>query len=288
LILREKPLFVIRKPPEEITEHELWAVFHQLAPREKQQFMCLRDNASRPFSSMTDALAENSFRISKSPPAHGMFLLHSRFNHSCIPNSKIPETSTETIQSFAIRDIVPGEEITFCYNTDFEYRTARDRHRELRFMCDCRACLIGTPFQQLSDMRRTLIRGLQYLMRGVDLDGQRHGSSPIIVDRNLKRVAEDLSIPISSRLIYQLLTMILVDDEGLLDDFRLERMKPGILPVSKWFRTDSNVTIARRAIAQETWLGKFCVASTLFGRGDEADADVAMALRLRHGLFMQR
>jgi hypothetical protein len=197
--------------------------------------MCLRDNASRPFSYTTDALAENSFRISKSPPAHGVFLLHSRFNHSCIPSSKIPETGTETIQSFAIRNIVPGEEITFCYK-DFECRTARDRHRELRFMCDCRACLIGTPFQQLSDMRRTLIRGLQYLMLGVDLDGQRHGSSsPLIVDRNLKRVAEDLSIPISSRLIYQLLAMILVDDEGLLDDFRLERMKPGILPVSNGF-----------------------------------------------------
>lgn len=95
MILREKPLFVIRKPGEEITEEDVWTAFQQLVPSDKQQFLYLRDNASRPFTHMTQACAENSFAISNSitaqandPPIHGLFLLHSRFNHSCIPNSR--------------------------------------------------------------------------------------------------------------------------------------------------------------------------------------------------------
>jgi hypothetical protein len=292
MILREKPLFVIRKPHEEITEEDVWAAFQQLIPSEKQQFLSLRDNASRPFTHMTQACAENSFAISNSirpqandPPIHGLFLLHSRFNHSCIPNSKVPITGEEIIASFATRDIVAGEEITFCYNTDFECRTRHERHQALRFVCDCKACLTDTPFQQLSDMRRTLIRGLQYLTLGVDLNGQKQGSaSPIIVDSKLKKTAEDFSIPLSARLIYNLLVMCLLEEEGLLDDFMVERFNPGLLQITALFQTGSNARIARQAMAQETWQEKFCVAFGLYGRGDVADHATAVSLRMLHGL----
>ena len=295
MILREKPLFVIRKSYEEITEEDVWTAFQQLVPSEKQQFLCLRDNASKPFTHMTRACAENSFAISNSirpqsndPPIHGLFLLHSRFNHSCIPNSKVPNTDGEIIASFATRDIVAGEEITFCYNTDFECRTRHDRHQALRFVCDCKACLTGTPFQQLSDMRRTLIRGLQYLTLGVDLNGQRQGSaSPIIVDSKLKKAAEDFSIPLSSRLIYNLLVVYLLEEEGLLDDFMVERCNPGILQTTALFKTESNARIARLAIRQETWLEKFCMAFRLYGREDVADHAFAVRLRMLHGLSVK-
>jgi hypothetical protein len=295
MILREKPLFVIRKSYEEITEEDVWIAFQQLVPSEKEQFLCLRDNASKPFTHMTRACAENSFAISNSirpqsndPPIHGLFLLHSRFNHSCIPNSKVPNTDGEIIASFATRDIVAGEEITFCYNTDFECRTRHDRHQALRFVCDCKACLTGTPFQQLSDMRRILIRGLQYLTLGVDLNGQRQGSaSPIIVDSKLKKAAEDFSIPLSSRLIYNLLVVYLLEEEGLLDDFMVERCNPGILQTTALFKTESDARIARLAIRQETWLEKFCVAFRLYGRGDVADHAFAVRLRMLHGLSVK-
>jgi hypothetical protein len=295
MVLREKPLFVIRKPHEEITEEDVWTAFQQLVPCEKQQFLYLRDNGSRPFTHMTQACAENSFAISNSirpqandPPIHGLFLLHSRFNHSCIPNSKVPITGGEIIASFATRDIVAGEEITLCYNTDFECRTRHDRHQALRFVCDCKACLTGTPFQQLSDMRRTLIRGLQYLTLGVDLNGQRQGSaSPIIVDSKLKKEAEDFSIPLSARLIYDLLVMCLLEEEGLLDDFMVERLNPGILRTTALFQTESNARIARLVITQETWLEKFCMAFRLYGRGDAADHAIAVGLRVLHGLSVK-
>ncbi|KAH0553407.1 hypothetical protein GP486_006522 [Trichoglossum hirsutum] len=288
MILREKPLFVIRKPHEEIMEEDVWTAFQQLAPSEKQQFLYLRYNGSRPFTHMSEAFAENSFAILNSTrpqatdrPIHGLFLLHSRFNHSCIPNSKVPTTDGEVISSFATRGIAAGEEITICYGDDFECRTTHDRHRELRFVCDCKACLTGTPFQQLSDMRRTLIRGLEYLKRGVDLNGQRQGSaSPIVVDSKLKKAAEDFSIPLSARLIYGLLTMFLLEEEGLLDDFMIKRLNPSILQVAAWFETESNARIASLAITQETWLERLCMAFRLYGREDVADHAIAAGLRM--------
>ncbi|WEW59470.1 hypothetical protein PRK78_004944 [Emydomyces testavorans] len=282
-ILREKPLFVIQKPHQAIMGVDVRAAVQQLAPSEKQQFLNLRDNGSRPFTRLTNALAENSFAVSVDPPAHGLFLLHSRFNHSCIPNCKIPTTSgaKEMIESFAIRDIAAGEEITICYNTDFECRVRYERHQVLRFVCDCKACLIDSPFQKLSDMRRTLIRGLQYLTRGVDVNGQRQGSvSSIIIDSKLKKAAENFSIPLSSRLIYDLLVMVLLEEEGLLDDFMVKRFNPGIVQTSAWFMTESNARIARLAMTQKTWLEKFCMASRLYGREDVADPTIAEGFRM--------
>ncbi|KAF2813770.1 SET domain-containing protein [Mytilinidion resinicola] len=285
LILREKPLFVIQKAHDEITEQDIWTAFHQLQPKEKKQFLCLRDNDSRPFLRIIDAFAENSFSISAHPPTRGIFLLQSRFDHSCIPNSKIPATGGQSISRFATRTIDAGEEITFCYPTAFHCKTRDERHRELRFICHCKACLPGTPFQQLSDMRRTLIRGLQYLTLGHDFNGQRQTSaSPIIFNSELKQAAEDFSIPISSRLIYNLLFMVLMEEEGLLDDFIIRRMTPSIRMTTTKFQTESNVRIARLAMAQETWLGKFCVAFMLHGRRDVADDAIAEQLRMLHGL----
>jgi hypothetical protein len=287
MILREKALFVIQKPEEEITEQDLWIAFQRLIPRDKQQFLCLRDNASKPFRSMSDAFAENSFAISDGikPLGHGLFILLSRLNHSCIPNSKVPvpEADGEIIANFATRDIAAGEEITFCYDTDFELRTRNDRHQALRFECDCKACLIGTPFQKLSDARRTFIRGLECLRLGVDMVGlgQRRGTAPpIIFDSELRKAAETFSIPISARLLYNLLIVYLLEEEGLLDDFMLERLKPDILQTVALFQTESNARIARSAMVQETWLEKLCTAFTLYGRADAADDEIAKLLRM--------
>ena len=98
--MTEKPLFVIRKPHTNITGDDIWRAFQQLSPPQKQQFLLLRDNASAPFATMEHAFAENSFNLATPdglrtprPPAHGLFLLHSRFNHSCLPNAKVPTTA---------------------------------------------------------------------------------------------------------------------------------------------------------------------------------------------------
>ncbi|KAG7286671.1 hypothetical protein NEMBOFW57_008982 [Staphylotrichum longicolle] len=117
-ILKERPLFVIRKPHPYITADDVWRAFQQLPPRQQQQFLLLRDNASSPFSDMNAAFAENSFNLATPdglrpgprPPAQGLFLLHSRLNHACVPNATIPTTDAgvEDVTSFATRDIAPG------------------------------------------------------------------------------------------------------------------------------------------------------------------------------------
>lgn len=81
-------------------------------------------------------------------------------------------------------------------------------------------------------MRRIFIRGLQYLTLGVDMNGQKQDSiSPIIVDPKLKKAAEDFRIPLSSRLIYNLLILCLLEEEGFLDEFR---PKDSIQAHCKW------------------------------------------------------
>jgi hypothetical protein len=62
-ILREKPLFVIRKPHQHIREEDIWQAFAQLSPPQKEQLLLLRDNASTPLSSMDKAVAEKFFNL---------------------------------------------------------------------------------------------------------------------------------------------------------------------------------------------------------------------------------
>lgn len=283
-ILSEKPLFIIPRPHTGITDEHVTMAFQKLWHSQKAVFLLLRENGSRVFRSFNEAFAENSFSIAASdlskPPAHGLFPLHSRFNHSCIPNSKIPTSSGEIISAFATRDIDAGEEITFCYNTDFEGRTRYERHEVLRFACNCMACLPGTPFQRLSDMRRRLVRGLQYLTLGADLDGQRQSSHfSLIVDSKLRNVADNFSIPISSRFIYTLLTIFLIEEEGLLDDFMVERLRPSLIRIAGLFKLESNCSIARLAMNQKSWLKRLLVGFELYGRKDTADHEVTLALR---------
>lgn len=114
----------------------------------------------------------------------------------------------------------------------------------------------------------------------MDLGNDEQTSPPsTIVDPQLQKAAQEFSIPLSARLIYNLLVMFLLEEEGLLDHFMVQRLYPGTSKIAALFRTESNATVARLALRQTTWLGKFCVALRLYGRGDAADHDVAMHLR---------
>ncbi|KAK0612232.1 hypothetical protein B0T14DRAFT_441647, partial [Immersiella caudata] len=294
LILSEEPLFTIREPHAEITNEALMRALQKLPASRKRSFLLLRDNASGAFRSLGHAFAENSFNMASEDDTgrqldclHGLFLLHSRFNHSCSPSSNVPATGGEIthLQSFATRDIVPGEEITFSYAADFGCRTREERHRELRFVCNCETCQSGNPFQELSDMRRRLVRGLQYLQVRADLDGRRQDATgrPLITDPQLKPAADTLRIPLWSRFIYGLLTMSLLEQEGLLDDFMAERLSRNVLVPFAMFKTESNVQVAKLAMAQQDWLGRLCVAFQLYGRADAADEAMATLFRALSG-----
>lgn len=284
-ILQEKPLFVIRKPHRMIEERDVFAAYCALSKKEKAQFLSVRDNGDGIFPTMERAFAENSFTIPAQPGmAHGFFLLHSRFNHSCLPNCKIPDDAQpdDSITSYATCDIKAGAEILFCYETDFDYRTRDDRHRILRFECVCRACDRTSDFHVLSEMRRILMRGLDYLNTGHDIDDSLHGSRtrPIIADAGLRKVAETHSISLSSRFIYNLLMMALCEQEGLLDEFVEKRMLPGIVQLAQLFRTESNREMAMKALKQDKWTERFVVSSYMWGSRDAADIAFAQHYRL--------
>ncbi|KFY97856.1 hypothetical protein V500_01900 [Pseudogymnoascus sp. VKM F-4518 (FW-2643)] len=290
LILREAPLFVIPKHHTEITETDTQAAVQQLPLHEKQQFLHLRYNGGHPFTRLTHACAENSFALpnANGPTYYGVFVLLSRLNHSCVPNSNIPDTDVESgkIACFATRDIAVGEEITFCYNDDFACRTRQERHRALRFTCVCSACQASASEQQLSDLRRRLMRGLHYLTHGEDtvIEPGPVAVEPIIADVRLRKAAENFNTPLSARFVHTLLIMHLLEEEGLMDYFMVARMGPGIEQTASLFETESNARIARLAMAQETWLGKLGVAARLYDRKDANDAMVTAGLRMLHGL----
>jgi len=91
------------------------------------------------------------------------------------------------------------------------------------------------------------------------------------------------SIPVSSRLIYRLLSVVLLDDKGLLDDFMLQRLWPGISTLAGAFGSKENAMIAQLALEQDTWVKKLEVAFKLFGRRDPIDVTFAEILRLKRG-----
>ncbi|KAK7421236.1 hypothetical protein QQX98_002366 [Neonectria punicea] len=292
-IFKEKPLFVIPKPFELITGWDVRMAFQKLPPRSKQNFLRLRNHASGHVANMESVMGENSFQVAseadleKGLRQYGMFLILSRMNHSCVPNAKLPLTTTgpQDFTSYAVRDIAVGEEITMCYKSDFEGRPREERHLALQFECHCKACQLGTPYQRISDIRRRLIRAMQYLRRGKDLDGRTdYSRSPVIADPKLKRDAETFNIPLTSRLVYALFRIYLLEQEGLLDQLKLDSLLPTIRMIAKKFRTEENARIARLALAKGTWLESLCAAFEFFGRPDKEDARLAASLRALHNI----
>ncbi|KAM5469459.1 hypothetical protein MferCBS49748_002817 [Microsporum ferrugineum] len=284
LILREDPLFVIRKPIDKSIDLAVLAGFQRLKPADRQQFLCLRENGSKIYTNMTDAFYGNNMTVSSvvklkdsEHPARGMFILQPRFNHSCVANCKAPFDGKECISTYAIRDIAAGEELTICYDGSLTFYPAKDRHDALGFVCDCPACLPGTGFQKLSEARRTLLRGLMYLQDGEDINRKKHSpGSSIIMDLKLKKAAEQSRITLANRFIYQLLVLFLLEEEGMLDIYTLKSLRRRLDRTVNLFQEERNARIARLAMRRKTWLRKFLTAFKLYGQEDGADFFASM------------
>jgi len=99
----------------------------------------------------------------------GMFLLLSRFNSSCRPTLSRPawDPSSASTRLYALRDIDPGEELTWTYlNVTFEFEGVDARRDEMRrvfeFECCCPAC---APDAMSDDERRASEKRLLQLRR---------------------------------------------------------------------------------------------------------------------------
>ncbi|KAG6012277.1 hypothetical protein E4U43_007866 [Claviceps pusilla] len=275
LIIKESPFFVIRKSPTERTEDILKIAVATLSPIQKLQFSLIRKNSIQVFTSMEEAFDENCFKLGDNadPGLCGLFPLHSRLNHSCVPNATISRVGYN-LESFANTCIQSDEEICFSYNGGFEALTMVERHRLLAFVCTCKACRPGTTFQQCSDMRRRLIRGLHFLCQRRRAD-QHPDAAQIILDPILRQTAAAGEIPLSSRFIYEVLSCLLLEQEGLLNDILQSKAQKGVGHMSTAFRNKDNADIAAAAMAQTSWLERLDIACRLWGRRDPADAQLA-------------
>ena len=224
MILREEPLFVIFKPFIHISESDIRRAFNLLSTEKKIQFMSIRRDGNRPFSSMYDAfLANNCFiKLGDEGMGMGMYVLLSRLNNSCSPNvgTPPPEGTADAVRDVgetiddiytgggipaeivAARDISAGEEITRVLTGILMGWTSSERRSLLPYSCDCRACVPGTTYQLLSDLRRRLIRGLHYLVTGQDLGshGNPNASCPIL-DPELRNAAKTFTTPSTCRFV---------------------------------------------------------------------------------------
>ncbi|KUL87177.1 hypothetical protein ZTR_05621 [Talaromyces verruculosus] len=301
LILKEKATFIISKPAgENVTENDVGRAWSSIRQSEREMVVqCLRNNGSQHFVHLMEMWLQDNFTLTSQDSAlvaegyyrpgvqirEGLFPLQGRFNHSCLPNARIPWTkSTEdSISNFAMRDIAAGEEITICYDGHFQFYTRKERHEILGFACDCRACDLSDDnklFQQHSDMRRTILRGLFNHRYGKDLSASGEAWPPtIIVDPELKRAAESYNIPLSTRFIHGVLFTVLMEEEGLLDDFATERIYATMVFPPTMFKTENNRRIAERALDQDTWLEVLGVAFELDGRSDADDQSFAEDMR---------
>jgi hypothetical protein len=294
LILQEAPAVRFTGSGHNITNDALEAAIRKL-PLEKQQqihSLCYNGNANAKFNNLVECFAENEFSTSWAGggQAWGLFLLCSRFNHSCIPNARAPASSTKGLYTelYAIKDIAANEEITFCYLPDLKATLARDRQNILEFSCHCKACQPGTRFHYLSELRRRIIRGLLFLLRGQDRAAvMSSDSKPIIADTALRNTATAGNIPLSSRVVYLVLLAFLFEEEGLLCDFDLNNFNHMLGVFCQSFGDNANATIARAAMEEKTWLGKLSVAFWLYGKTDSSDQIVAGLVK-ENGFYLPR
>ncbi|UPK95010.1 hypothetical protein LCI18_005945 [Fusarium solani-melongenae] len=271
LIMLELPLFVIKKY-EQLNEDALSMAFFRLSPHQKEMVGMARDNGGPIFRSFSAWLTQNSFSVDNK--CLGFYLVQSRFNHSCQPNSAVPHTELKNdaiLKRTALKDIEAGEEITFCYQPGLITKTRLQRHDQLWFECRCECCTLDPAASQLSDMRRTFMKALDYLAFGALPNGKIDTSErPLICDPVLKKTAENKTLPITSQFVYNILHMAIAEHEKVAC-LVIRNISPNIHGLANCFKSERNVRIANHALNQDTWLEALDVALLILGEPDESD-----------------
>lgn len=304
MILKETAIFTITKSAgEEATETDVNKAWTKLPYSTKDALLPLRENGSQPPKSPFEVWSHNHLNLKNEvaepylemnesvslATTTGLFVLQSRINHSCLPNARRPWllTTEDSTSLIPTRDITAGEEITNCYVFQFQLLSREERADMMGFVCNCKACDVSDDnkeWQQMSDMRRRLLRGVYNHLNGGDQARPGVAWPPSIIrDPVMKRAAETLSIPLSKRFIYGMLFIVLMEEEGLLDDFGLGLIFQSVLPCPTSFKTKSNFEIADRAFhrgyTNKCWKDALGITFELDGRSDEADWSFAEGLR---------
>lgn len=85
-----------------------------------------------------------------------------------------------------------------------------------------------------------------------------------------------------SRYIYILLTIFLIEEESLLNDFLVERLRLDLITTAGLLRLEGNCSIAILAIDQKSWPERLLLGFELYGRRDTAGHEDILALPELH------
>ncbi|TWU72887.1 hypothetical protein ED733_004199 [Metarhizium rileyi] len=274
VILTESPLFIVPLGSKSIPS-DIWETISlTLSPVQKHQLSLLRVNGQGPLRGLHHALSENCFEI-KTPDesmSQGLYVLQSRFNHSCVPNSIVPLQTTPIVTRYAMADIAIGEEITFCYLSGLAANTKAERHNELGFTCCCKGCTLPTHLQGVSDLRRRLFAGLWFLSHGVDFNERRQDfGRPLITNVALNRAAINHEITASELFFNTALTALVAEQEEILHPILEEVLTKLLLKIAILLQRPVNSMLAKLAMGKKTWAEKVVVAILLRGRKDGVD-----------------
>lgn len=282
-ILREDPYFVVHTSgpvPTESDQVAMMQEFARLSPSRKQQMVYLCQGSSPKYKSMLETFNANihtSTAPGSSDISWGFFMLQSRINHSCSPNTScLIDITTHRIHNKARKDIHVGEEITFAYLPDVIFQTKQQRQQcqHLRFTCKCAACHLGPIAQQASDGRRLLIGALQFLLDGNNALVLRTRDASMITDSRLRAKVLSNDVALTSRLFYTVLLLNILDAERGLSKDECMRWCSRINALISCLQTTRNRIIMRRIkeFVGGEMLQHLQRACELWGRGDKADA----------------
>lgn len=102
---------------------------------------------------------------------------------------------------------------------------------------------------------------------------------PLLTDRELMKKAEELAIPLSTRLIAVLMMAFLIEEEGLMDPALETAMLSNTNHLVATFRSWRNAEITSKVMKHTSFLGRLCAAFKLYNKKDLADREVAAALQ---------
>ncbi|KAJ5757741.1 uncharacterized protein N7511_006435 [Penicillium nucicola] len=133
---------------------------------QQQDFFSL-ENRYPEYNPIEGIMRTNGIALGPKSPHAAIFLLCSRFNHSCSTNAVYywnANMSRETIH--AVKEIQEGEEITVSYLSTEDWIMSREERRRMismqhRFSCYCVACIASPEAVAASDRRRRRIMEMQ-------------------------------------------------------------------------------------------------------------------------------
>lgn len=102
---------------------------------------------------------------------------------------------------------------------------------------------------------------------------------PFLTEPELMKKAEELAIPLSTRLIAVLLMAFPFEEEGLMDLAMEASMLPNMNRFAVAFRPSRTIQISSRVMSHTNFMGQFCAALRLYEKRDLADREVAEALQ---------